>query len=58
MRYVPYCGTNAFFIQITYEKKRKKLNSNFIEFVMLNKYNITNEFTFITETITRFDKWV
>jgi len=38
------------------EKRCKKLNSNFIEFVMLNKYNITNEFTFITETITRFDK--
>ena len=37
-------------------KIRKKLNSYLICYIILNKDNITNEFTFIAETITRFDK--
>ena len=48
--------TNAIFIQITYAQWCKKLNNTFIEFVILNKYNITNEFTFITERFADFDK--
>jgi hypothetical protein len=34
----------------------RKIELLFHIFIMLNKDKITNEFTFITETFTRFDR--